>query len=294
MHVRPTGRRGARDHGRERVGEEHPREDAHRRSPAGCRHDRGREAGHSLPSGRRERRSSSGSWPCSRRCWSCRLARSSTTSGSASTCSMRDAVPKSERLERAAEILVQLGDFDRPPHAPSRSSRSATGRHAASPARSSGARGFSCSTRRPRRSTSRRATGCSPSSGGSRRGNEHDLHLAPDGRGRGDRRPGHGDALGRDRRTRAGARLRRESSSALMTGAEHLTDTERTPTPKTALRRRRSCGLPAIRLRPRSAGRSTSSCTPARSWVSRPRGPGAGRLPAMLRGGAAVRAVSVV
>ena len=153
--------------------------------------------------------------------------------------------------------------------------RSAIGRRAASRARSCATRGSSSSTRPRRRSTSPRATACSRRAPAARRRGAAPLHLAPHGRGRGDRRPHHRPALRRGSRHAEPRRSHhRASSSRLMTGDEDAPAGIAAPT--AAPRRRADAGLRAAGVR-LHAGRGPIDVEIARRRARRRRGAGGPR-----------------
>ena len=154
--------------------------------------------------------------PSSRRCSSPRRARCSTTSGSASTASFAPAFPAREKRARAREALEELLgrplDLDTPVEELSLSDRQACGivrallRRAAHPDPRRGDLGARRRHARPAVRDRRPAE---------REGVGRRLHHPPHGRDQRDRRPHHGDALGRDGRdARARRAGRRASSSA--------------------------------------------------------------------------------
>ena len=170
VQLRPARGRGARDHGRERVGQEHARQDADRRPPPGSRVDRGRG-----PDALRHPLSAGGARARDRRGLPGGPRRPAALDPRQPLARHRPAPPgrRLERrsgVERAAETLLELTGADARPRP---SGRGALAQRPAGVLYRAGAHPAaarsSSSTRRPPRSTSPRATGCSPSSGGSRR-----------------------------------------------------------------------------------------------------------------------------
>ena len=257
--------RGARRRRRERLRQEHAREDPRRRPPPGRGQSESPARPRARPALAAQRASRVASRRSSRRSSSPSRGRCSTTSGLAPiACSVRRRHARREDAPRAARLwpscsarLRRLGAVR------SRSCRSAPGRPAASRARSCASprilildeatSALDVATRdrlfaivdRPRRT-----------------GSQRDLHLASHGRDRGDRRPHHGPALGRERRDA------RRASSQRRRAARAADDRQRriSPAPvasagrRTSVRRRRCCSAHELRLRRDGRGRSTSSC----------------------------------
>ena len=163
MLVRASGRRGSRDHRRERLGQEHARQDPDRRPPAGLR------ASSSFQGGRRgaavtRRRGRAGVITVFQEVLVVgpRSVLDNVWLGTdglvaQARCRMPTSGTRARRL--LDELLGEAPPLDQPVEELSLW----TGRRARSRARSCASRRSSSSTRRRRRSTSRRATGCSRS-----------------------------------------------------------------------------------------------------------------------------------
>ena len=213
--VRAARRRGALHRRRERIGQVHAGEDPRRRPPPGRRDDRARRRAARARRARRGAPRPPASPPCSRRCSSSSRGRCSRTSGWAPTALFRTGVPAAREAPACASrsldaLLGAAPPLDMPvgaavaERAPGLLPRPRAGARPADPDPRRGHLGAGRRHARPALRARARA------GRGRRRGR---LHLAPDGRDRRDRRPLHGDALGRDGGdARARQRDRRRSS----------------------------------------------------------------------------------
>ena len=279
MQLRPPGRGGPRDHGRERVGQEHARQDADRRPPSRSRVDRGRgqdALGDPLPAGgarARDRRGLPGG-----------PRRPAALDPRQPLARHRPAAPgRSLEIGAARARVRDAARAHRHRSRPRTSGRGALAQR--SPGLLHRARSHPpTADPRPRRGNlGARRRDARPAvldrATPRGRGDEHDLHLPPDGRGGGDRRPGHGDAGRRDRRDACPwgglGRRARPPDDRRRAPDRHRARPSRAP----SLGGRR----PACVRAQAASGRRGDRLRAARRRDRRPRGPrrpGPGRVPA--------------